>query len=195
MLTRQQQRILDYLQREAAAGNSPTRQEIAAAFGFRSPNAAEEHLRALARKGEIEILPGQARGIRLRRGAGLPVIGRVAAGAPLLAVENIERELSIDPGLFRPRPDYALRVHGDSMRDAGIVDGDLVLVHKTERAASQSIVVARLDDDVTVKRLDLGATTRLLPANDAYAPIVVSHTVVFAIEGVVVGVLRGVAAS
>lgn len=171
-------------------GRPPTRAEIAQAFGFRSPNAAEEHLRALARKGAIE-LTGVARGIRLT-GEGLPLVGRVAAGQPILAEENIEKHLRVDPRLFRPRPDYLLRVKGLSMRDEGILDGDLLVVHKTPAAQPGQIVVARVNDEVTVKRFARrGARVRLLPANPDFAPIEVDpRRDAFAIEGLAVGVLR-----
>lgn len=169
----------------------PTRAELAAHFGFRSPNAAEEHLRALARKGVIELIPGEARGIRVKD-VGLPVVGRVAAGEPILAQQHIETHVRCDAGWFRPRADYLLRVKGMSMRDAGILDGDLLAVHRTATAESGQIVVARLGDDVTVKRLQRrGARVRLLPANAAFEPIEVDpRRDSFAIEGVGVGVLR-----
>ena len=140
----------------------PTRAEMADGLGFSSPNAAEEHLRTLERKGVIEMTPGAARGIRLKgAGAGLPVVGRVAAGNPILAQENIETHVRLDPRFFRPRADYLLRVRGMSMRDAGILDGDLLVVHKTPNAESGQIVVARLSDDVTVKRLQRRTLERL----------------------------------
>ncbi|HET7674599.1 MAG TPA: transcriptional repressor LexA [Gammaproteobacteria bacterium] len=181
-----------------ARGIPPTRAEIAARLGFRSPKAAEDHLRALARKGAIELLPGAARGIRLcesqadAEDAGLPLIGRVAAGAPILAVEHIEGRYQVDPRLFRPRADYLLRVTGESMVEAGIFDGDLLAVHRTPEAADGQIVVARLEDEVTVKRLRRrGRQIELLPANPAFAPILVNRSRAFAIEGLGVGVIRG----
>lgn len=171
-------------------GRPPTRAEIAEHFGFRSANAAEEHLRALARKGAIE-LSGVARGIRLME-EGLPLVGRVAAGQPILAEQNIESHLRLDRKLFRPRADYLLRVKGLSMRDAGILDGDLLAVHRTSTAQPGQIVVARLDDEVTVKKLARrGARVRLLPANPDFEPIEVDlRRDPFAIEGVGVGILR-----
>jgi repressor LexA len=173
------------------AGRPPTRAEIARTLGFRSANAAEEHLQALARKGVIELVPGASRGIRLKD-VGLPVVGRVAAGSPLLAQEHIEAHYQCDPGIFQPRADYLLRVHGHSMRDAGILDGDLLAVHRTPEAANGQIVVARLDDEVTVKRLQRqGHLVRLLPENPDFLPIDVDlrHTPLV-IEGISVGVLR-----
>jgi repressor LexA len=171
-------------------GRPPTRAEIAEHFGFRSANAAEEHLRALARKGAIE-LSGVARGIRLTE-EGLPLVGRVAAGQPILAEENIESHVRLDRKLFRPRADYLLRVKGMSMRDAGILDGDLLAVHKTPTAQPGQIVVARLDDEVTVKKFARrGMRVRLLPANPDFEPIEVDlRQQPFAIEGVGVGILR-----
>jgi repressor LexA len=169
----------------------PTRVELAKHFGFRSPNAAEEHLRALARKGVIELIPGEARGIRVKD-VGLPVIGRVAAGSPILAQEHVEAYVRFEAGWFRPRADYLLRVKGMSMRDAGILDGDLLAVHRTATAESGQIVVARLGDDVTVKRLQRrGNRIRLLPANPDFTPIDIDpRQETFAIEGIGVGVLR-----
>jgi repressor LexA len=169
----------------------PTRAELAEHFGFRSPNAAEEHLRTLARKGAIELIPGAARGIRLKT-AGLPIIGRVAAGNPILAEEHIEAYVRFEAGWFRPRADYLLRVKGMSMRDVGILDGDLLAVHRTSTAESGQIVVARLEDEVTVKRLQRrGSRVRLLPANPDFKPIDIDpRRDIFAIEGIGVGVLR-----
>lgn len=169
----------------------PTRAELAAHFGFRSPNAAEEHLRTLARKGVIELIPGEARGIRLKD-MGLPVVGRVAAGSPILAQEHIDAYVRFEAGWFRPRADYLLRVKGMSMRDAGILDGDLLAVHRAATAESGQIVVARLGEEVTVKRLQRrGKRIRLLPANSDFAPIDIDpRQEAFAIEGIGVGVLR-----
>jgi repressor LexA len=173
-------------------GFPPTRMEIARMLGFASPNAAEEHLRALERKGVIEILDGTARGLRLKEALGLPLVGRVAAGAPILAEEHVVGRYSVDPNLFRPRADYLLKVRGMSMRDAGILDGDILAVHKTVDARSGQIVVARLEDEVTVKRLRRrGATVELLPENPDFKPIVIdSRETPLAIEGIAVGVIR-----
>jgi repressor LexA len=173
-------------------GFPPTRAEIARMLDFASPNAAEEHLRALERKGMIEILDGTARGLRLKEAAGLPLVGRVAAGSPILSEEHIVGRYAVDPHLFRPRADYLLKVRGMSMRDAGILDGDILAVHKTEEARSGQIVVARLHDEVTVKRLRRrGGTVELLPENPEFKPIVVdTREALFAIEGIAVGVIR-----
>lgn len=197
MLTPRQTEILDFLRtRIAEHGAPPTRAEIVAQFGFASPTAADDHLRALARKGAIELVPGAARGIRLREAAadeaGLPLIGRVAAGSPLLAVENLERRVPVDAALFKPRADYLLRVRGESMREVGIRDGDLLAVHRTQTARNGQIVVARLGDEVTVKRFERrGDIVRLLPENPEFEPIRVdlSHQTL-AIEGLAVGLLR-----
>jgi repressor LexA len=196
-LTTRQRQVLD-LVREIIeeSGMPPTRAEIATALGFRSANAAEEHLRALARKGAIELVPGASRGIRLRESprepAGLPLVGRVAAGRPILAEEHIQGRYQIDPALFRPRPHYLLQVHGMSMKDAGILDGDLVAVHRTPEVRSRQIVVARLDDEVTVKRYrQEGKIVWLLPENADFEPIRVDlDQQAVIIEGVVVGVVR-----
>ncbi|MFP4334117.1 MAG: transcriptional repressor LexA [Wenzhouxiangella sp.] len=197
-LTARQREILDFIEDQLdRRGLPPTRAEIVARFGFASPNAAQCHLRALARHGAIELHPNQARGIVPagrnvpKAGTRLPVIGRVAAGSPILAVENHEDDLSVDPAAFRPAPDYALRVTGDSMIEAGIFDRDLLLVHRTPEARSGQIVVARLGDEVTVKRLRRrGRGTWLEPANAQLAPIPVSGQDDFSIEGLGVGVLR-----
>ncbi|MGE0388152.1 MAG: transcriptional repressor LexA [Gammaproteobacteria bacterium] len=194
-LTERQEQILELIRAAVAdQGMPPTRAEICAALGFRSPNAAEEHLRALERKGAIELLPGASRGIRIlaARARGIPVVGRVAAGSPILAVEHIEDHHAVDPRLFRPRADYFLRVRGMSMRDAGILDGDLLAVHATRSAESGQIVVARIDGEVTVKRLRRrGNRVRLLPENPDFEPIEVdARSPDFAIEGLGVGVLR-----
>ena len=152
-LTPRQAQVLDLIRRHIEdTGYPPTRADIAQALGFKSPNAAEEHLKALARKGAIEMIPGTSRGIRLPEEAGLPVVGRVAAGNPILAQENIEDHVAMPAGFFRPRADFLLRVQGDSMIDAGILDGDLLAVHRAPEAANGQIVVARVDDEVTVKR-------------------------------------------
>jgi repressor LexA len=196
-LTARQRQVLELVrERIEDSGMPPTRAEIATALGFRSANAAEEHLRALARKGVVELLPGASRGIRLQDAApeeeGLPLVGRVAAGRPLLAEEHIQGRYRVDPALFRPRPHYLLQVQGMSMKDAGIIDGDLVAVHRTPEVRSRQIVVARLDDEVTVKRYrQEGKIVWLLPENPDFEPIRVDldrQPVV--IEGVVVGVVR-----
>jgi len=176
-------------------GYPPTRAEIAERLGFRSANAAEEHLRALARKGAIAMVPGASRGIRLVDAhAGLPLVGRVAAGNPILAQENIEDYLDIKAEVFHPQADFLLRVQGMSMRDAGILSGDLLAVHKTETARNGQIIVARLDDEVTVKRLQRDGSRhklRLLPENPEFMAIVVDlRQQEFAIEGLAVGVIR-----
>jgi repressor LexA len=191
-LTDRQTEILELIRRRLAeSGRPPTRAEIAQELGFRSPNAAEEHLKALARKGVIELVPGASRGIRLVD-EGLPLVGRVAAGHPILAEENIEGHYQVDPRLFAPRADYLLRVRGLSMRDAGILDGDLLAVHRTSEAAHGQIVVARLDDEVTVKRFQRrGQRVRLLPENPEFEPIDIDlQRAPLAIEGVGVGVIR-----
>jgi repressor LexA len=196
-LTARQRQVLDLVREFIEdSGMPPTRAEIAGALGFRSANAAEEHLRALARKGAIELVPGASRGIRLkeapREPAGLPLIGRVAAGRPILAEEHIQGRYQIDSALFRPRPHYLLQVHGMSMKDAGILDGDLVAVHRTPEVRSRQIVVARLDDEVTVKRYrQEGKIVWLLPENPDFEPIRVDlDRQAVIIEGVVVGVVR-----
>jgi repressor LexA len=191
-LTPRQQEILDFIRNSLEVlGAPPTRTEICSAFGFASPNAAEDHLRALAKKGVIILEPGSARGIRLVEQLGLPLIGSVAAGSPLLAVENQLGRVQVHPALFSPRADYLLKVRGNSMVDAGIFDGDLLAVHKTDEARSGQVVVARLDDEVTVKRLKrTGRRIELLPENPDYEPIAVEgHE--FAIEGLAVGLIRG----
>jgi len=192
-LTPRQAEILQLIRDTVAeTGFPPTRAEIARMLDFASPNAAEEHLRALERKGVLELLDGTARGIRLKEAVGLPLVGRVAAGSPILAEEHIVGRYAVDPHLFRPRADYLLKVRGMSMRDAGILDGDILAVHKTEEARTGQIVVARLQDEVTVKRLRRrGATVELLPENPEFKPIVVdTREVPLAIEGIAVGVIR-----
>ena len=183
------QLIADFLQ---ATGFPPTRAEIAAQLGFRSPNAAEDHLRALERKGYIEMLPGASRGIRLRENLGIPVVGRVAAGSPILAEQHIQGRYQLDPALFKPRADYLLKVRGLSMRDVGILDGDLLAVHRTSEARSGQIVVARLGNEVTVKRFKRqGNQVQLLPENPDFEPILVDlKRDFFAIEGLGVGIIR-----
>jgi len=196
-LTPRQSQVLDLIRQYINdTGYPPTRADIAAELGFRSPNAAEEHLKALARKGAIEIIPGTSRGIRLpdAEQPGLPLVGRVAAGNPILAEENIEDRIDIPAGFFQPRADYLLRVRGDSMIDAGILDGDLLAVHKTQQATNGQIVVARIEDEVTVKRFQRTRRRNqilLLPENPDYQPIEVDlANPAFAIEGLSVGVIR-----
>ena len=196
-LTPRQTQILRLVQRAINEnGMPPTRAEIARELGFRSANAAEEHLRALARKGVISLVPGASRGIQLkdtmREQLGLPLIGRVAAGQPILAEEHIEGRFQIDPALFQPRAHYLLKVVGMSMKNAGILDGDLVAVHRTSEVRSRQIVVARLENEVTVKRYrQEGSVVWLLPENVDLEPIRVDlkHEPLL-IEGVVVGVVR-----
>jgi len=190
--TPRQQEIFDLIQQVIdETGMPPTRAEIATALGFKSANAAEEHLRALARKGMISLLPGAARGIRITDPPGLPVVGRVAAGSPLLAEQHLEGRVRVDPRMFHPKPDYLLRVRGMSMRDAGILDGDLVAVSRATNVRNGQIVVARLGDEVTVKRFrQQGPEVWLLPENPAFQPIVVNRPQELLIEGVVVGVMR-----
>ena len=174
-LTARQQQVLDLIRRHIDdTGYPPTRADIARELGFRSANAAEEHLKALARKGAIEIIPGASRGIRLPEERGLPIVGRVAAGSPVLAEEHIEDFCELPADFFRPAADYFLRVTGDSMVGIGICDGDLLAVHSTPVANDGDVVVARLDDEVTVKRLRRGRERyrlQLLPENPDYAPI------------------------
>ncbi|KAF3999384.1 transcriptional repressor LexA [Glaciimonas immobilis] len=217
-LTARQQQILDLIKNAIEnTGFPPTRAEIATELGFRSANAAEEHLQALARKGAIEISPGTSRGIRLLNkgpaGSGrapsiggqqftlphpammqlnLPLVGRVAAGSPILAQEHVQARYNVDPTFFSDKPDYLLKVRGMSMRDAGILDGDLLAVKKSETARNGQIVVARLGDDVTVKRYQkIGSAIELLPENPDFEPIVVSEDQDdFALEGLVVGLMR-----
>lgn len=192
-LTSKQQEILSLIRQAIeTTGLPPTRAEIAAAMDYSSHNAAEEHLRMLERKGAIEIVKGSARGIRLKDGGGIPLVGRVAAGSPILAEEHIQAHYQIDPALFSPRADYLLKVRGMSMRDAGIHDGDLLAVHKTGEARAGQVVVARVNDEVTVKRLRRrGAIIELLPENPEFEPIVVDpRREDFVIEGLGVGVIR-----
>ena len=196
-LTPRQKEILELIQSFIDDfGMPPTRAEIARELGFKSANAAEEHLRALQKKGVLELIPGASRGIQLkdslREQLGLPLIGRVAAGSPILAEEHIETHYRMDPALFDPRPHYLLRVDGMSMKDAGILDGDLVAVHRTPEVRSRQIVVARVDDEVTVKRYRQdGSMVWLLPENEDFEPIQVDlEEQVMVIEGIVVGVIR-----
>ncbi|UYO95194.1 transcriptional repressor LexA [Pollutimonas sp. M17] len=211
-LTERQQQILELIRSEITrSGFPPTRAEIARALGFKSANAAEDHLKALARKGAIELTAGASRGIRLvdpdlpadRSSSMLetassalsqllvPLVGRVAAGNPILAAEHVEREIGIEPALFSQTPDYLLRVRGLSMRDAGILDGDLLAVKKSPDARNGQIVVARLGDEVTVKRFSRdGRVIQLLPENPDFQPIVVSAEDEFSLEGIAVGLIR-----
>ena len=194
-LTSRQAQVLDLIKQYIAdTGYPPTRADIARELGFKSPNAAEEHLKALARKGAIEMIPGTSRGIRLPDDGGLPVVGRVAAGSPILATEHIEDRVELPAGFFQPRADFLLRVHGDSMKDVGILDGDLLAVHKTPEAANGQIVVARIEDEVTVKRFQrtrARSKVLLLPENEDYEPIEVDlKEQPFQIEGLSVGVIR-----
>ncbi|MBW6496626.1 MAG: transcriptional repressor LexA [Burkholderiaceae bacterium] len=208
-LTARQQEILTLIQRHIAqTGFPPTRAEIAAELGFRSPNAAEEHLKALARKGAIELASGSSRGIRImvmpdedssalahtvQVALTLPLIGRVAAGSPILAQEHVEANYALDPALFDTRPDYLLKVRGMSMRDAGILDGDLLAVRRAEEARNGQIVVVRVGDEVTVKRWrHQGHQVELLPENPDFSPIVLdTRRDAFTIEGIGVGLVRG----
>ncbi len=201
-LTPRQQEILHLIQKRVLeTGMPPTRAEIAQELGFRSPNAAEEHLRALQRKGALELVPGASRGIQLkdsvREQLGLPLIGRVAAGQPILAEQHIEGHYQIDPTLFQPRAHYLLKVAGMSMRDAGIFDGDLVAVHRTADVGARQIIVARLEDEVTMKRYKQeGTVVWLMPENTDFKPIRVDlKRQPLIIEGVVVGVVRQLAGS
>ena len=213
-LTPRQQQILELIQSAIAnTGSPPTRAEIASELGFKSANAAEEHLQALARKGVIELVSGTSRGIRLKGAPlrsvqsslaeqfslplkglaqlSLPLIGRVAAGSPILAQEHVDQTYHVESSLFQRKPDYLLRVRGMSMRDAGIMDGDLLAVQATRDVRNGQIVVARIGDDVTVKRLRrVGDRVELLPENPDYATIVVEPGEPFDIEGLAVGLIR-----
>jgi repressor LexA len=181
--------IRDYV---AEQGMPPSRPELAKRLGIASTNAVFKHLDALARKGALELVPNAARGIRLKEPAGLPLVGRVAAGSPILALENMLGRYPVDPNLFSPRADYLLQVSGLSMRDDGILDGDWVVVHRTTAAKNGQIVIARIGDDVTVKRLRVrGHHAELIPANPDYQTLHLDlHHDVLAIEGVAVGVIR-----
>ncbi|KAE8176799.1 transcriptional repressor LexA [Photobacterium carnosum] len=198
-LTPRQQQVFDLIKTKIDDfGMPPTRAEIARELGFRSANAAEEHLKALARKGVLEIIPGASRGIRLLIAddaadeKGLPLIGRVAAGEPILAQEHVEAHYEVDPSLFKPRADFLLRVNGMSMKNIGIMDGDLLAVHKTQDVHNGQVVVARVDDEVTVKRLDKqGAKVLLHAENEEFSPIEVNlEHQSLTIEGIAVGVIR-----
>lgn len=204
-LTARQQNVYDFIIKTMNEfGYPPTRAEIARALGFRSPNAAEEHLRALDRKGVIRMIPGTSRGIRLPTGgaepesveaqeAGLPIIGSVAAGSPILAAEHIDRYCPLPADYFAPRADYLLRVRGLSMKDVGILDGDLLAVHRTQQVRDGQIVVARLEDDVTVKRFQRhGNRVTLIAENPEFDPIEIDLAYQpLEIEGLGVGVIRG----
>ena len=196
-LTARQEEILNLIKTNIrATGYPPTRAEIANELGFKSPNAAEEHLRALARKGVIEMIKGTSRGIRLldEEQNGLPLVGRVAAGEAILAIENIEDYIEVTPNMFYPKADFFLKVRGASMRNIGIMDGDLLAVHKTNIAENGEIVVARIEDEVTVKRIRTNSVAheiKLMPENDDFKPINVDlRKQNFSIEGISVGVLR-----
>ena len=214
-LTARQAQILELIQQAIAqTGAPPTRAEIAAQLGFRSPNAAEEHLKALAKKGVIELVSGTSRGIRLRTDAlrvlnesrrqtfsmpperitqwALPLVGRVAAGSPILAQEHIEQTYFFESSLFDQKPDYLLKVRGMSMRDVGIMDGDLLAVKQAREAQNGQIVVARLGDEVTVKRFHRNQDMiELLSENPDFQPIVVQPGEPFELEGLAVGLIRG----
>ena len=176
----------------AEQGMPPSRPELARLLGIASTNAVFKHLDALARKGALELVPNAARGIRLKEAPGLPLVGRVAAGSPILAIENMLGRYPVDPSLFNPRADYLLQVSGLSMRDDGILDGDWLVVHRTTEARNGQIVVARVGDDVTVKRLRIrGHRAELIPANPDYQTLHLDlHRDRLAIEGVAVGVIR-----
>jgi repressor LexA len=183
------QLIRDFVQ---STGFPPTRADIAQVLGFKSANAAEDHLKALARKGYIELLAGASRGIRLAEGTGLPVIGRVAAGSPILSEAHVQDRLQIDPALFTPHADYLLKVRGTSMRDIGIHEGDLLAVHSTSEVRSGQVVVARINNEVTVKRLRRqGNQVQLLAENPDFKPMHIDpQRDQFAIEGLAVGLIR-----
>lgn len=195
-LTARQQQVYDLVRDHISqTGMPPTRAEIASQLGFRSPNAAEEHLKALARKGVIEIISGASRGIRLlmeEEPEGLPLIGRVAAGEPLLAQEHIESHYQVDPMLFKPSADFLLRVNGMLMKDIGIMDGDLLAVHKTQDVHNGQVIVARIEDEVTVKRFKKsGNKIELHAENPEFSPIIVDlREQSFTVEGLAVGVIR-----
>lgn len=197
-LTPRQAEILELIRQNIAeTGMPPTRAEIAKRLGFRSANAAEEHLKALAKKGHIEMMPGTSRGIRLSQQVevqenGLPLIGQVAAGEPILAQEHVEQYYQVDGNLFKPNADFLLRVKGDSMKDIGILEGDLLAVHKQQQATNGQVVVARVEDDVTVKRFEQkGNLVYLHPENQEYQSIEVDLSYQeLSIEGLAVGVIR-----
>ncbi|AOT09877.1 transcriptional repressor LexA [Pseudoalteromonas luteoviolacea] len=198
-LTKRQEQVFELIKVFIKdTGMPPTRAEIAESLGFRSANAAEEHLKALAKKGVIEMVPGASRGIRLVEAdepeqLGLPLVGRVAAGEPILAQEHIENHCKVDPSMFQPSADYLLRVNGMSMKNIGIMDGDLLAVHRTQVANNGQVVVARVEEDVTVKRFEkVGRKVFLHAENEDFSPIEVDlEQEVFNIEGLAVGVIRG----
>lgn len=195
-LTARQTEVLEFIKSYMnETGYPPTRADIALELGFKSANASEEHLKALARKGAIEMIPGTSRGIKLPvEEEGLPIIGRVAAGNPILAEEHIEDYCEIPASFFKPQADYLLTVHGDSMIECGILDGDLVAVHRTQEVNNGDIIIARIEDEVTVKRYKKSRSkyhVTLLPENENYSPIEVDlREQAFAIEGLMVGVIR-----
>ncbi|NLA88363.1 MAG: transcriptional repressor LexA [Alcaligenaceae bacterium] len=214
-LTARQQEVFDLIKTIIRrTGFPPTRAEIAKNLGFRSANAAEDHLKALAKKGAIILIPGTSRGIRLNPALDdsnepltdidssssaldnlttLPIIGRVAAGSPILAQEHVEKEIPVDPAMFEDKADYLLRVRGESMIDIGIYDGDLLAVKKTESARNGQIVVARINDEVTVKRFKKGSKEiTLIAENQQFEPIIVTPQDEFAIEGLAVGLIRSI---
>ncbi len=199
-LTARQQEVLDLLKRHLeTTGMPPTRAEISRELGFKSANAAEEHLKALSRKGAIEIIPGASRGIRILDNSsndefdGLPLVGRVAAGEPILAEQHIEATYQVDADMFKPQADFLLKVYGLSMKNVGILDGDLLAVHSTKDVRNGQIVVARIEDEVTVKRLEKkGSIIYLHAENEEFDPIVVNleEQKNFEIEGIAVGIIR-----
>lgn len=199
-LTARQQEVLDLLKRHLeTTGMPPTRAEISRELGFKSANAAEEHLKALSRKGAIEIIPGASRGIRILDNSsndefdGLPLVGRVAAGEPILAEQHIEATYRVDADMFKPQADFLLKVYGLSMKNVGILDGDLLAVHSTKDVRNGQIVVARIEDEVTVKRLEKkGSIIYLHAENEEFDPIVVNleEQKDFEIEGIAVGIIR-----
>lgn len=194
-LTARQAEVLELIKRHIEeSGMPPTRADIAKELGFKSANAAEEHLRALARKGAIEMIAGASRGIRLPENNGIPIVGYVAAGYPVLAEEHVDDYCDIAPSFFSPRADFFLRVRGESMQDIGIMEGDLLAVHKTHDAVNGDIVVARVDDEMTVKRLHKTRSKHLInlePENAEFNTIEVDlREQEFSIEGISVGVIR-----
>jgi repressor LexA len=194
-LTTRQTEVLELIKRHIEdSGMPPTRADIAKELGFKSANAAEEHLRALARKGAIEMIAGASRGIRLPESNGIPIVGYVAAGYPVLAEEHIDDYCDIAPSFFSPRADFFLRVRGESMQDVGIMEGDLLAVHKTHEANNGDIVIARVDDEMTVKRLHKTRSKHLInlePENAEFNTIEVDlREQEFSIEGISVGVIR-----
>lgn len=200
-LTARQQEVYDCIKQHIdSTGVPPTRAEISKELGFKSPNAAEEHLRALARKGAIEMSAGMSRGIRLLLEPededeleGLPLIGRVAAGEPILAEQNVESTYRVDANMFKPQADFLLKVYGQSMKDIGILDGDLLAVHSTKDVRNGQVIVARIENDVTVKRFERkGDIIYLHAENEEFEPIVVNlrEQEMFEVEGIAVGIIR-----